>query len=139
MLNASSLLAVSNQLVKKFGKAEARIWILFTVGQFHACWWAGRSVPNVGALAMSESRSAFELDKEGQISLILLSSAQPHSHSHTSFRLFPIRPPIENVSSLQRPSSRSLPQSSAQKQHSYSSVSFSHSRSRRHEPKRDSA
>ena len=139
MLNAGSLLAVSNQLAKKFGKAEARIWILFTVGQFHACWWAGRTVPNVGAMVMSGCRSAFELAKEGQILSKLLSSLQPHSHSHTSFRLFPIRPLIENNSSLQRPSSLSLPPSSAPKRLSCSSVSSSRSRSREHEPERDSA
>jgi hypothetical protein len=54
LLNATSLLAVSRQIRRKWGKQEQRIWILFSVGQFHACWWAGRTVPNVGAAVCSE-------------------------------------------------------------------------------------
>lgn len=54
LLNAYALTHVSTSLRRAFGTTEARIFTLFMGSQFHVCWWAGRTVPNMMAMVGSE-------------------------------------------------------------------------------------
>ncbi len=91
LFNAFALLRYKNGVVKAFGKAAGRWYILLQASQFHVIYYASRTLPNMFAFGLSKIHYLAVNCDSGREGRLLrhprhLSTARASPHAHTSLQ-----------------------------------------------------